>query len=252
MPSGGRLEIAIDRLNERRDVVITVTDSGQGIPADIRDRIFEPFFTTKESSRGTGLGLAMVFGFVNQSGGSISVRSEPGAGSTFEIRLPALERAPDLPPAERDAALPGGVETILLVESDPSVAGFAERALTGMGYRVLRGDGAEAAMEVARAEGGEIDLLVTDVELPGKSGAEVADALRSERRDLPVVYTSAEPPAAAQDAPRWEPVLHKPFTLRELSAVVRRTLDERRPADVMAHMWTKPPTVDPNSAVEDG
>ena len=240
MPEGGRLDVTIGRAADPDVVTITVADTGTGIPAAIHDRVFEPFFTTKERGHGTGLGLAMVFGFVRQSGGTVDLRSEPGRGATFEIRLPAFEGAPGATRDENEVAIPGGAETILLVETDEAVAGFAERGLTGIGYRVLRGRDGPSALDEAHAAAGGIDLVVTDTSVRGQTGVEVVRALRTEWRDLPVVYTTGLPYPDA-GVPRHEPVLHKPFTLRELSSIVRRTLDEHRTADVVAHVWTRPP-----------
>ena len=156
-------------------VLIEVSDTGEGIPPEIVGRIFEPFFTTKELGKGSGLGLAMVFGFVKQSGGNVDVYSEPGLGSTFRIYLPRAQESDSRPILEAGRRpIVGGDETILLVEDNAKLRKVAVRQLTELGYRVLEAENAEAALHIV-SSGDRIDLLFTDVVMPGSiDGVELA------------------------------------------------------------------------------
>ncbi|MGD0019582.1 MAG: ATP-binding protein [Candidatus Limnocylindrales bacterium] len=149
-------------------VMLTVSDTGSGMDADTRARAFEPFFTTKEPGKGTGMGLATVCGIVKQSGGSISLCSEPGKGTTFRLYFPRVDE-----PASRNAGSdppspsPSGSETVLLVEDDPGVRGFARRTMTAQGYVVLEASSGADALALADGHADEVDLLVTDLVMPG-------------------------------------------------------------------------------------
>src|SRR5258705_825795 len=170
-----------------------VTDAGVGMVAAVRANLFEPFFTTKEVGKGTGLGLATVYGIVKQSGGYIAVYSEPGNGSSFKSYLPRIA-----PPAEPPAAaLKGGPapgsETVLVVEDEPAVLTLSRRALEAQGYVVLAASDADAALRVVERHGGMIHLLLTDVVMPGLSGHELADRLTAHRPGIPVLYMSGYP-----------------------------------------------------------
>jgi two-component system, cell cycle sensor histidine kinase and response regulator CckA len=204
MPDGGRLtiETADVELDEAyaaqhpgattgRQVMVAVSDTGIGMDEETRRRLFEPFFTTKPAGRGTGLGLATVYGIVKQSKGSIWVYSEPGKGTTFKIYLPAVGGAATpvtAPPVDVPALV--GTETVLLVEDQVEVRGLIEKTLGRAGYRVLAAsDGAEA-LGVARVHDGPIHVLLTDVVLPGKSGREIAREILTVRDDVRVLYMS--------------------------------------------------------------
>jgi CheY-like chemotaxis protein len=242
MPSGGTLSISarnaearllVDlRTGERRKgewVRLSVRDSGTGMSPEVQAHLFEPFFTTKGSGKGTGLGLATVHGIVAQSGGHIEVESAPGRGSTFDLFLPrAAEAPPAAPPAPPARAVGPGTETILVLEDDPLVRHVTVRALRGAGYEVLvAGSGAEAIGQVARHPG-QIDLVVTDVVMPGLSGPQVVEELRRGRPGLRVLYVSGYP----QDAIAQRGVLElgveflpKPFTSAALLERVRVVLE---------------------------
>jgi two-component system, cell cycle sensor histidine kinase and response regulator CckA len=239
MPQGGKL--TIDASNEEIDeaaarrldlhraghyVRISVQDTGCGITPDARPHLFEPFFTTKGQGRGTGLGLATVYGVVRQSGGSISVVSSPGEGSCFTILLPRADGEPkrvDPPPAREP---PRGAETLLVVEDEAAVRKGLAEALRRLGYSVFEAPNAEAALRIARGSD-RIHLLLTDVVMPGPSGYELAAWIRSSQPRLRVLYMSGYVPAAAGSPLRSEdePVLQKPFTLEELARRVREALD---------------------------
>jgi PAS domain S-box-containing protein len=239
MPGGGTLSIETANLPDGAGqpdlggadwVRLRIRDSGSGMSREVKDHLFEPFFTTKPSGRGTGLGLATVYGIVRQAGGQVRVESDPGKGTTFDVLLPrSAEVAPQAPGAGRTEA-PGGTETLLLVEDDPGVRDVAARALRAGGYRVIGAADAAEAMAAVRAEASLPTLLVTDVIMPGTTGRELADRLRHERPDLRVLFLSGY----AQDVigPHGvldpaESFLAKPFTPSALLAKVREVLDAR-------------------------
>ena len=243
MPGGGALELKTRNLDiddgTARDmgleaggsyVMLAVTDSGIGMDAETRVRIFEPFFSTKPAEKGTGLGLATVYGIVKQSGGDISVYSEVGRGTTFKIFLPRADEAPageTSAEAHRGSA-PRGSETVLLADDEAPILKVAKRILESAGYTVLTaGDGAEA-LKVAAAHRGAIDLLVTDMVMPHMGGRQLADALLAERAGLRVLYLSGYTDTAAARQGLMEPgaeFLQKPFSTDSLIRRVREVLD---------------------------
>jgi CheY-like chemotaxis protein len=191
MPEGGRLVIRTDASADRSRVRLTVRDTGCGMDEHTRLHAFEPFFTTKDPAHGTGLGLSMVFGIVTQSGGTVEVESELGEGATFVVELPAVASAEAGAEGsdERPRATTTG-ETVLLVEDEEIVRALGERVLENAGYTVLvAANGAEAIALAERQETG-IDLLLTDVVMPGMSGPQVAKRLTALRPGLRVLYTS--------------------------------------------------------------
>ncbi len=172
--------------------VLSLTDTGTGMTPDVRARLFEPFFTTKAPGRGTGLGLSMVFGVIKQSDGYVDVWSEEARGTRISIYLPRVARPATAPDRERDRqAASRGHETLLLVEDEDSVRRLTRRALENFGYQVLEASGGEEALALARARGGQIDLLITDVVMPGMSGAQLAERLAAEYPHLRVLFVSS-------------------------------------------------------------
>ena len=216
---------------------LTAEDDGEGIaPADL-PRIFEPFFTTKPAGRGTGLGLATVYGIVRQSGGSVAVRSAPGVGTCFSAYLPlvAAPRGPDEPgdaPA-RDGARAAAGATVLLVEDEASTSRLVRVMLEREGFRVEVAGGGEAALAALSGTGAAIDLLLTDIVMPGMDGAELARRVRALRPELPILLTSGYPAeflAEQGEDLLDEDIIQKPFSARDLIARVRAALARARGA----------------------
>lgn len=200
---------------------LAVTDTGTGMDAHTRARIFEPFFTTKEPGKGTGLGLATVYGIVQQSGGSISVDSEPGAGSTFTICLPRVEEAAFA--VEAASAQAGrGSETVLVVEDEAEVRTLVHAVLAEHGYLVLSAGRPGEAVRLAERHAGPIHLLVTDMVMPEMSGPALARQLVAIRPEMAVLYMSGYSDLVVEDGP---PLLQKPFTPGTIAQTVRAVLD---------------------------
>ncbi len=212
-------------------VRLRITDTGEGMDAGTRARLFEPFFTTKEQGRGTGLGLATVYGIVKQSGGYIWVDSERGRGTSFTLYLPRVDAAASAaaqPAASRAAA--AGEETILLVEDDQAVRDLCRRTLTGQGYRVLEAANGAEALRVAAEHHGPLDLLLTDIVMPGMNGRELAEALAATRPDTLCLFVSGytEDSAVRHGAETSGlTFLQKPFSPTTLLGRVRDVLDAR-------------------------
>ncbi len=235
MPKGGKLFVRtsqqrlpsgrVGELAAGTYVCVAVQDTGVGIPPEVRERLFEPFFTTKPVGKGTGLGLSTSYGIAQQSGGTLTVDSTPGQGSTFTLWLPATSaaRTPTPQPLARDGKTEG---TILLVEDEAGVRDVSTRLLEQAGYEVLVAQSGEEALELAAAAK-SLDLLVTDVVMPGLSGREVADLLTKARPGLKVLFMSGytEDAVVQRGVLAGEvALLEKPFTREGLLAAVRRVL----------------------------
>jgi PAS domain S-box-containing protein len=242
MPEGGCLTISTELalLDERYSnthpevrpgqyVMVAVTDDGAGMPPDVLKQVFEPFFTTKEVGRGSGLGLSMVYGFIKQSNGHVSIYSEPGLGTTVRLYLPCALHAPaELRDSNDEAGLVGGTETILVVEDDPFVRGYAVASLEELGYRVLMAaNGVEA---LTRLESESPHLLFTDVVMPGGvNGWQLAERARQLRPELKVLLTSGYPLETLTVRGRVSEaaqLLNKPYRKAGLAARLRKVLDE--------------------------
>ncbi|HET9387895.1 MAG TPA: PAS domain S-box protein [Gemmatimonadales bacterium] len=208
--------------------MLAVTDTGTGMDATVRAHLFEPFFTTKDVGKGTGLGLATVYGIVKQSDGYISVYSEPGRGSSFKIYLPRLDARPRTSSPGMKAGVSHGTETILVVEDEPAVLSLSQRALEAHGYVVLAASDATTALRLVERHGGEIHLLLTDVIMPGMSGRDLADQLASRRPGIRVLYMSGYPGDAVVqhgELQAGSAFLQKPFSPDGLARKVRDALD---------------------------
>ncbi len=243
MPDGGRLQIEtgnreLDDLycsehpgaKPGRYIMLAVTDSGAGMTPQTLAHIFEPFFTTKEVGKGTGLGLATVYGIVKQSGGYIWVDSALGIGSCFQIYLPRVEESVSKPAAEAPTDNLGGTETILLVEDADALRKLARSFLVDHGFQVIVASNGEEAIHVAERHGRPIDLLVTDVVMPGMNGRALADRLLAKQPKLKVLYISGYTDSFIAGHGVLEEgtfLLHKPFTEEVLVRKVRDVLDGR-------------------------
>jgi PAS domain S-box-containing protein len=244
MPHGGTLTISTSNLAVEKDalglpapvpgkfVQLTVTDTGSGMTEEVRSHMFEPFYTTKASGRGTGLGLSTVYGIVQESGGQIRVETEKGKGTSLRILLPAVEgeAAPAREPC-RAGDMPRGTETILLVEDQAEVRMLAASILRDLGYRVLEAAAPAQALKFVahQASGDGIDLLLTDGNMPGLRESEVADVIRTSRREMKILLMSGyTKPAGGQQGLSEHGLawLEKPFTPCTLARAVREILEE--------------------------
>ncbi|MDT8368658.1 MAG: PAS domain S-box protein [Longimicrobiales bacterium] len=209
-------------------VLLAVSDDGKGMDAATREHIFEPFFTTKEEGEGTGLGLASVYGAVRQNDGFIKVYSEPGEGTTFRIYLPAREEAEvEGTPVESEDTIPGGYETVLLVEDEPAILRTATRILDQLGYTVLPASSPSEAMQIEREYRSDLHLLVTDVVMPEMDGRALLRTIRERRPGLPCLFMSGYTANVIEQRGSFEPgtrFVQKPFAIRELAAAVRAAL----------------------------
>jgi nitrogen-specific signal transduction histidine kinase/CheY-like chemotaxis protein len=211
--------------------LVRVTDTGVGMSREVMAHLFEPFFTTKPSGEGTGLGLAMCYGIVKQSGGTIWVSSEPGRGTTFEIYLPRYRGAASAADGTRRAATPvgnTGRETILLVEDEAVVRDLAYRALSARGYQIVTAVDGPDALEIARNYQGAIDLVLSDVVMPHMGAAELAAKLRQHRPGVRILFMSGYSESAVHGHGVIEAgagLIEKPFTPESLARQVRDALD---------------------------
>ncbi|MGI9040607.1 MAG: ATP-binding protein, partial [Gemmatimonadales bacterium] len=247
MPEGGTLRFETSNVAVNGDyasthlglepgpyVMLAVTDTGHGMDPVTKAQIFEPFFTTKEEGKGTGLGLATVYGIVKQSGGSIYVYSEPGHGTTFKVYLPCVGLCAA---AEEHVGVGGGParggEVVLLAEDRADVRRFTARVLRECGYEVLEADSGESALALARDLAGPVHVLLTDAVMPGMSGKVLAERLGTARPETRVVFMSGYTDDAVMDRNVVESgitFLQKPFTLVRLAAAIRSALDQGAPA----------------------
>jgi CheY-like chemotaxis protein len=212
-------------------VMITVSDTGAGIPVAIRDKVFEPFFTTKDLGKGTGLGLSMVYGFVKQSGGHIKIDSEEGRGTTVWLYLPRSWREAASPDVTTLVEPQGGSETILVVEDDALVRGYVTAQLATLGYKTIAAANGPEALDLVD-QGAAFDLLFTDViMLEGMNGRELAEDVVKRRPGVPVLFTSGYPEDAIVHQGRLDPgiaLLNKPYRKADLARMIREALPRQR------------------------
>jgi signal transduction histidine kinase/ActR/RegA family two-component response regulator len=235
MPSGGVLTIATrvanaweEDLRPGRYLVVSVSDTGTGIPPQLLSKVFDPFFTTKSVGKGTGLGLSQVYGIAKQSGGIARARSQPGAGTTIEIWLPVAGAAEGLEPVVAASEIArGSGERVLVIDDDFDVRRFLVQCLEGLGYAVTEAEHGQAGLE--RLEEARPDLLIVDFAMPGLSGTEVAALARKSRPDLPVMLvTGYADMRAVEKVFDGDAILRKPFKVDDLTAAIQRTLKAGR------------------------
>jgi CheY-like chemotaxis protein len=212
-------------------VAISVQDTGSGIAAENLAAIFEPFFTTKEVGKGTGLGLSQAFGFAKQSGGDIAVVSEPGAGATFTIYLPqasALARANQIEPVRNEPINSGRGHVVLVVDDNEEVGRFSAELLEDLGYSVRRAPNAKQALAMLAEDEFAIDLVFSDVIMPGMDGVEFATLLRERYPGLPVVLTTGYSNVLAENTHLGFELIRKPYSVEVLSRIVRKSVVAKR------------------------
>jgi nitrogen-specific signal transduction histidine kinase/CheY-like chemotaxis protein len=242
MPNGGKLTIETNNafLDEQyarqyadvsagQYVQIAVTDTGTGMGPEIADKAFEPFFTTKSAGQGTGLGLSQVYGFVKQSGGHVTIYSEPGEGTTVKLYLPRFfSEAREEAEAEVPVGDAAAGETILVVEDDDEVRAYVAEILRGLKYCVFDARDASGALDIFEKHGDKIDLLLTDVVLPGMNGRQLADEIAARRANVKILYMTGYSRNAIVHQGRLNPgvdVIQKPLTQESLAAKIREVLE---------------------------
>jgi nitrogen-specific signal transduction histidine kinase/ActR/RegA family two-component response regulator len=218
------------QIREGSYVRLQVRDTGPGIPAENADRIFEPFFTTKEVGGGTGLGLAVVHGIVQDQGGGILVESEEGRGALFTVFLPAFDGKQEKEKAVGRSALPGGRERVLLVDDEPSIVRLGRQLLERRGYEVETRQSGLEALDCFKRDPGRFDLVITDMAMPGMRGDRLAREIMAIRPDVPVVLATGYSSQISEEEAREMGIrafLMKPLTQQELAATVREVLDRQ-------------------------
>jgi CheY-like chemotaxis protein len=237
MPDGGRLNITVGQVQLKREDdsyepallagsygTLQISDTGCGISEDVKKHIFEPFFTTKEPGKGTGLGLATVYGIVEQSNGHITVQSEQGHGTTFRVYLPLTTEKPVLVSfSTATGEVPNGTETVLLVEDEEGIRTMMRLFLEQKGYKVLDARTGDEALKISAEYEGPIQLLITDVVMPGIRGTELADQLCKQRSELKVLMMSGYSPVDLKQHSMH--LLEKPFAMEDFGHRVRRVID---------------------------
>jgi CheY-like chemotaxis protein len=241
MPTGGKLSIETTNVELEEEigqggvtivpgnyVMLAVSDTGCGMDAETKRRIFEPFFTTKEIGRGTGLGLSTCYGIVKQSGGYIWVYSEPGHGTVFKIYLPRVDATPEVARKRSTTIDLSGTETVLLIEDDERVRGAVSRMLEVRGYRVIVARSGLEAIALAKRYDGKIDLVLSDVIMPGASGPEVVQQLRESDSGVRALFMSGYTDHAILRAGSLQAetnFIQKPFAPEALAKKVREVLE---------------------------
>ncbi len=241
MPEGGKITIETENVvingdfsrnhpwaRQGRYLLLSVTDTGKGMPPEILEHVFEPFFSTKEVGKGTGLGLATVYGIVEQHGGMVHAYSEVGKGSTFKVYLPIVERPAAAVGTKLQGPVPGGKETILLAEDDPAVRELVSRVLETAGYSVIQAEDGEKALRLFLEGRNEVNMALLDMVMPGMGGAALAKELRARAPELSILLMSGYPSRAGEGGMELEgetDILIKPFDGETLLRKIRDTLE---------------------------
>jgi PAS domain S-box-containing protein len=207
---------------------LTVSDTGHGMTPDVLDRIFDPFFTTKGLGEGTGMGLSVVHGIVKSFGGTITVYSEPGKGSTFHVYLPIVEDLKDEREIEATGLLPTGNERILLIDDEKLLADIGKRILASLGYEVITRTSSIEALELFRAQPDRFDLVITDMTMPNMTGGELAREFMQIRPDIPIILCTGFSKLITEDKAKAmgiRELVMKPFAIRDMADTIRKVLD---------------------------
>ena len=215
-------------------VAIAISDTGAGIPDGLQEHIFEPFFTTKPVGQGTGLGLSQVYGFAKQSGGEVSVESEVGRGTTFTLYLPRTEDVQTATVTEPEPLVDGHGTCVLVVEDNAAVGTFAVQSLADLGYHTVLASCAEEALAELARDADRFDVVFTDVVMPGMNGIDLAHRLREEHHDLPVLLASGYSHVLAQNGTFGFELLHKPYSIEQLSRLLRKVATWQRRRRILA------------------
>lgn len=213
---------------------LTVTDTGIGIPPEIMEKVCNPYFTTKETGKGTGLGLSVVQGIVKTCNGEMRIISEPGQGTEVQVYLPLLDRKIDDAPVERDAPVPAGTESILLVDDEEAIVRMVQQVLVRLGYKVAVRTGSVEALEAFRANPDRFELVITDLTMPNMTGIQLAQELKKIRPDLPVILCtgfSDQINAEQSEAMGLQGFVMKPVIKTEIATKIRRVLDKSSQED---------------------
>ena len=223
---GLKIEVSRTKAGDGKDLIaVKVSDSGEGIPHADFERIFEPFYTTKGPGEGTGLGLSQVYGFVKQSGGEIAIESKVGVGASFTLSFPRVESAIGAKTIQADSLVEQpGTGRILVVEDNSEIREFVEQILDDLGYEAISVSSAAAALDLLESEAPTIDLVFTDVLMPGMNGVELAKILRERWPELPVLLTSGYSDALVEDSANGFPLLQKPYPVDALSRMITAAL----------------------------
>jgi CheY-like chemotaxis protein len=243
MPGGGQLTIRTEEVDLRREytkthqdvksghyVMLSVSDTGIGMTLEEQEKIFEPFYTTKEKGKGSGLGLSTVFGIIKQHSGSIFVYSEPGKGTVFKIYLPATKSKVISVKKGKTIEIKGGKETIMIVDDDEVVRGFAKDTLQPLDYKIIEAESAEKALEIIDSTKETIALMLTDVILTGMSGWELFKIVREKNPQIKFIFTSGymDNPIVLYDIMKQgAPFINKPFAPEILANKIREVLEEK-------------------------
>ncbi|MGB5750806.1 MAG: ATP-binding protein, partial [Desulfobacterales bacterium] len=238
--AGGILEVSLSDVSidstlkvQRLDLIpgdylcLSVGDTGHGMPEDVKARIFEPFYTTKGRDKGTGMGLSVVHGIVKSHGGAVTVKSEPGKGSTFEVFLPKIEMKTALA-ADDNLAFPTGDERILFVDDEKVLTDMGRQMLERLGYRVVCRTSSIEALELFKAQPGNFDLVITDMTMPNMTGDKLAAALMDIRRDIPVILCTGFSEQFTEEKAKKLGIreyILKPMVMNKLAQTVRGVLD---------------------------